>query len=135
MELLLNLAWLLLALPAYWLWRECQAPHSRRHFSSRQCLLALGCALVVLFPVVSATDDLHALCAAVEESPISKRSVRQASSEKAAPAQCHHALASTSVFSPAHAEYWYQSPSVLHVLPSRPAVHEFGRAPPASPLA
>jgi len=101
MELILNLAWLLLALPAYWLWQNSRAPHSRRRFSSRQCLLALGCALVVLFPVVSATDDLHALCAAFEESPLSKRSVRQSVSEKA-PAQAHQALVSTAVFTGAH---------------------------------
>ncbi|HEV2468567.1 MAG TPA: hypothetical protein VGS78_05190 [Candidatus Sulfotelmatobacter sp.] len=135
MELLLNLAWLLLAVPAYWLWRDGRATDSRVRFSSRQCLLALGCALVVLFPVVSATDDLHALCAAVEESPISKRTVRQASSEKAASAQSHQALASIAAFAPAHAECWYQSPSVSYVLPFAPVVHEFGRAPPASPLA
>ena len=134
MELILNLAWLLLALPAYWLWQDSRAPHSRRRFSSRQCLLALGCALVVLFPVVSATDDLHALCAAVEESPLSKRSVRQSVSEKA-PAQAHQALVSTAVFTPARAEFWYQGPSSSFQLPLSPVVHEVGRAPPASHLA
>lgn len=135
MELLLNLAWLLLALPAYWLWQDGRAQRSRRRFSSRQCLLALGCALVVLFPVVSATDDLHALCAAVEESPISKRSVRQSSGEKTAPVQSHHALASTAAFAPAHAEFWYQVPSFSYVLPFASVVHEFGRAPPVLHLA
>ena len=63
MELLLNLAWLLLALPAYWLWR---GRTSTRKFSSAQCLLALGCLLVVLFPVVSATDDLRVMRAEME---------------------------------------------------------------------
>lgn len=91
--------------------------------------------LVVLFPVVSATDDLHALCAAVEESPISKRNVRQSSSAKAAPAQGQQALVSTADFSPTQTEFWYQSPSLLHVFPSTPVVDEFGRAPPALPLA
>ena len=134
MELLLNLAWLLLALPAYWLWQNSRAPHSRRRFSSRQCLLALGCALVVLFPVVSATDDLHALCAAFEESPLSKRSVRQSVSEKA-PAQAHQALVSTAVFTTAHAEFWYRGPSSSYVALSTPAIYETGRAPPASRLA
>jgi hypothetical protein len=37
--------------------------------------MALACALVVLFPVISATDDLHAMRAEMEESPISKRTV------------------------------------------------------------
>ena len=80
MELLLNLAWLLLALPAFWLWRGASA--GRRH-SSLQCLLALGCVLVMLFPVISATDDLHAMRSEMEESPASKRSVRQCSHDKA----------------------------------------------------
>lgn len=80
MELLLNLAWLLLALPALWLWRGARAGHK---FSSLQCLLALGCVLVLLFPVISATDDLHAMRSEMEESPASKRSVRQAGHDKA----------------------------------------------------
>src|SRR5215831_12850116 len=79
MELLLNLAWLLLALPAYWLWRERGAMRK----SGFQCLLALGCLLVVLFPVISATDDLQAMRTEMEESSgASKRTLRQASGEK-----------------------------------------------------
>lgn len=83
MELLLNLAWLLLALPAYWLWRGSRSDNGRT-FTSLQCLLALGCVLVMLFPVVSATDDLRAMRTEMEESPASKRSFRQAASEKTA---------------------------------------------------
>ncbi len=82
MELLLNLAWLLLALPAYWLWRNSRIASARRRFTSLQCLLALGCMLVILFPVISATDDLRAMRAEMEESPASKRSVRQSSGER-----------------------------------------------------
>jgi hypothetical protein len=77
MELLLNLAWLLLSLPAYWLWRR-----SARRFSPLQCLLALGCVLVLLFPVISASDDLHAICAEMEDSSSSKRTVRQSGSDR-----------------------------------------------------
>jgi hypothetical protein len=77
MELLLNLAWLFLALPAYWLWRR-----GRCGFSSLQCSLALGCALVLLFPVISASDDLHAMRAEMEDSSVSKRTVRQTGSDK-----------------------------------------------------
>jgi len=83
MELLLNLAWLLLALPAYILWRRSRTAGQKRSISSLQCLLALGCVLVMLFPVVSATDDLRAMRAEMEESPASKRNVRQAGTEKA----------------------------------------------------
>jgi len=85
MELLLNLAWLLLALPAYWLWRSTRMSHAERKFSSLQCFLALGCMLVVLFPVISATDDLRAMRTEMEESPASKRSLRQVTGDKASP--------------------------------------------------
>jgi hypothetical protein len=85
MELLLNLAWLLLALPAYWVWQKQADARLRRvrpnRVSSAQCSLALGCVLLLLFPVVSASDDLHAMRAEMEEST-SKRAVRAASSDK-----------------------------------------------------
>jgi len=86
MELLLNLAWLLLALPAYWLFRRGADSRVARRVSSLQCLLALGCAVVLLFPVISATDDLHAMSSEMEESASSKRTVRQASNDKASAA-------------------------------------------------
>jgi hypothetical protein len=82
MELLLNLAWLLLALPAYWLWRQDASTRVTRRASSTQCLLVLGCVLVLLFPVISASDDLHAMRAEIEDSSVSKRTVRQAESDK-----------------------------------------------------
>jgi hypothetical protein len=82
MELLLNLVWLLMALPAYWLWRRGAEARTARRIAALQFLLALGCALVLLFPVISATDDLHAMRAEMEESASSKRAVRQASSER-----------------------------------------------------
>lgn len=82
MELLLNLVWLLLVLPAFFLWRN-SSTGKRLRFSPAQCLLALACGLVMLFPVVSATDDLHAMRAEMEESPASKRNLRQAGNERA----------------------------------------------------
>jgi hypothetical protein len=82
MELILNLAWLLLVLPAYLLWRGARLSRARRKVSSLHCLLALGCVLVILFPVISATDDLHAMRPEMEESSNSKRSLRQASQDK-----------------------------------------------------
>ena len=80
---MLNLAWLLLGLPAYMLWRNSRAARNRHDFTSLQCLLALGCALLMLFPVISATDDLHAMRAEIEEAPATKRSVRASSIDKA----------------------------------------------------
>jgi cytochrome bd-type quinol oxidase subunit 2 len=82
MELLLNLVWVLLALPAYWLWRRDAGSRLARRVSALQCLLALGCVLVLLFPVISASDDLHAMRTEMEESASSKRTVRQAGSDK-----------------------------------------------------
>jgi hypothetical protein len=38
--------------------------------------------LVLLFPVISASDDLHAMRAEMEESATNKRTVRQAGSDK-----------------------------------------------------
>jgi len=82
MELSLNLAWLLLGLPAYWLWRRSAEARVARRFSALQALLALGCVLVLLFPVISASDDLHVMRAEMEDSSISKRTVRHTGSDK-----------------------------------------------------
>jgi hypothetical protein len=82
MELLLNLAWVLLALPAYWLWRRNAGARVAQRRSAVQGLLALGCVLVLLFPVISASDDLHAMRAEMEDSSINKRTVRQSGSDK-----------------------------------------------------
>jgi hypothetical protein len=86
MELLLNLAWMLMAVPAYWLWRRGAGTRMTHRVSALQFLLALGCTLVLLFPVISATDDLHAMRAEMEESASSKRTVRQTASDKNAAA-------------------------------------------------
>ncbi len=53
-----------------------------RSVSSLQCLLALSCVLVLLFPVISASDDLHEMRAEMEESATSKRTVRQIAGDK-----------------------------------------------------
>ena len=78
MELLLNLLWLTLLLPAVLIWRR-QSACSRSfwHPRSFRAIVLLGCLLVLLFPVVSATDDLHPIRNEIEE-PNSKRAVKQA---------------------------------------------------------
>jgi hypothetical protein len=67
MEFFLNLCWFALLLPAYVLWRRrvSSQPWTRASFV---IVCTLGCALVLLFPVVSASDDLHAVGQAMEES-------------------------------------------------------------------
>jgi hypothetical protein len=74
MELLLNILWLMLALPALVLWRR-QAPSSRKQCAPRSFVL-LGCLLALLFPVVSASDDLHPMSVEIEESGPFKRVVK-----------------------------------------------------------
>jgi hypothetical protein len=70
MELFLNLCWLSLLAPAWLLWRR----HTSSTDSARQAVSplvfagVLGCAFVLLFPVISATDDLHAMRPEMEES-------------------------------------------------------------------
>ena len=83
MELLLNLVWLTLAVPAIWMWRHesvCPADGCRLH--RIRPFLLLSCVLVLLFPVISATDDLHAMRQEIEESGPSKRMVKQAVGDK-----------------------------------------------------
>src|SRR5260370_14217711 len=67
MELFLNLCWLSLLLPAYLLWRQ-RISSDRPAASPLIFLCALGCALILLFPVISATDDLHVVRPEMEES-------------------------------------------------------------------
>jgi HAMP domain-containing protein len=79
MELLLNLLWLTLVLPAVLIWRR-QSACSRSfwHPRSFRAVVLLGCLMVLLFPVVSATDDLHPIRNEIEESSPSRRTAKQA---------------------------------------------------------
>lgn len=133
MELLLNLAWLLLALPAYWLWHS---GRSTRKCSSLQCLLVLGCVLVILFPVISATDDLIAMRTEMEESPASKRSLHSASCDKASIWNVRRpgpaVLAARVNLFACNIEGWRQLSNPGLSTPAAPAVESAGRAPPRS---
>jgi hypothetical protein len=130
MELLLNLAWLLLALPAYWLWRERSRTRVGRR--SLQCLLSLGCMLVILFPVVSATDDLHAMRAEMEESPLSKRSLCQKAGDKVSTWHSQPVLVAASISFPIQHEESRVVPVPSFSIPPTPTIPTIGRAPPAS---
>ena len=136
MELLLNLTWLLLALPAYLLWRGSRSMPSARRFTAVQCMLAVGCMLVTLFPVVSATDDLRAMRAEMEESPVSKRSICQSSGERhsASKSQAQPALAITTRSSISYEQGWHFVVGVLITTPASHAVVRSSRAPPQSLL-
>lgn len=136
MELLLNLVWILLVLPAYGLWRA--SSHAQHRFSSGQCLLALGCALVVLFPVISATDDLHVMRAEIEESPVGKRNFCPSLAEKLSPRSVRvpdsPAILTTVQSLTLGSEFHEPAPRLLISLPAAPVFHA-GRAPPARPFA
>jgi hypothetical protein len=74
MELFLNLFWLSLLVPAFLLWRQrTSSDVSHRHVV---LICVLGCILLLLFPVISATDDLHPMRPEMKES---ERSFRHAS--------------------------------------------------------
>jgi hypothetical protein len=67
METILNLIWLAITAAAIWLWRfrwlvSRQNPRARVF----QEVVAIGCALALLFPVISLTDDLHPEIVAVD---------------------------------------------------------------------
>jgi hypothetical protein len=70
MEVLLNATWFLVAIGAFLLWQP--GKHGRRSWSRgySPCfgMVALACALILLFPVISLTDDLHAEQVAMEDS-------------------------------------------------------------------
>ena len=72
MELLLNLCWLLLVPLAFCFWLR----QSRSR--SPQSMLALSCLLFLLFPIISATDDLNAMRQVLEESSPGKRTLNRA---------------------------------------------------------
>lgn len=136
MELLLNLFWLLLAMPAYWLWRYSRSAPKRHKFDALRCFLALGCLLVILFPIVSATDDLHAMRAEMEESP-NKRSVRQSSCDKPGSPkwQAQPALASASNSCGFGELAWYWFPATVSSSSSATPTARSDRAPPRFVLA
>jgi hypothetical protein len=82
-EPLLNIAWLMLILPSVLIWRREPKRISPYLHRAQSCVL-LCCLLALLFPVVSATDDLCALQRDVEEPVVTKPTVKQSVSAKSA---------------------------------------------------
>ena len=137
MELLLNLFWLLLAMPAFWLWHYSRSAPQRRALDALQCFLALGCLLVILFPVVSASDDLRTMRAVMEESS-SKKSICQAVGDKQSSLkwQAQHAgLASASASCGLSELAWHRIPASVSSSSSARVIARSERAPPGFVLA
>jgi hypothetical protein len=67
METILNLVWLAITLATIWLWRFRWAVSRRNPRNSFHVeVTAIVCALALLFPVISLTDDLHPETAVVD---------------------------------------------------------------------
>src|SRR5215831_10826430 len=132
MELLLNLLWLLLAMPAFWLWRYSRTAPERRKSSPFHTFLALGCLLVVLFPVISATDDMRAMRAEMEESPSSRRSIGESGGDKSSASKSLTQPALTVTLQPSFVpdSAWYQAPPILTSTTASPTFIRAPRAPP-----
>lgn len=78
MELFLNLFWLALAATVATVFvRQQSGREEQERLPYAKALLALGCVIVLLFPFVSASDDLHPTQAIFEDS--SKRVQKSAS--------------------------------------------------------
>lgn len=129
MELLLNLLWLLLVVPALWVWRR----HDRSLGPSCS-LMVLACGLVLIFPAVSASDDLQLMRPEIVESgPLKQRTIEKASAQNQFPSP-HAILTSFFVVAPC-LQVWGQ-PQVQPFFPHIP-VHTRvlpTRAPPVSAL-
>jgi|GEM_PF-1700841 len=68
MELLLNLLWVAMALAAFSVFVRKHCAYSQLpNAPYAKALFALACVLVLLFPVVSASDDLHPTQAVLED--------------------------------------------------------------------
>ena len=91
MEFLLNLFWLMLAVPALLLsLRARRLAHESGQVWRTNSLVLVVCLLLLLFPVISATDDLLALGLDMEESSPTKSLVKQSAGAKS-PVAGHHA--------------------------------------------
>lgn len=77
LEFFLNLCWLLLAVPAYRLWHDRTDRYSPIHH-----LVALVCLIALLFPSISASDDLRMIRAATEEPAVLKNLEARGNREK-----------------------------------------------------
>lgn len=67
MELLLNLIWGTLSMGAFLIFLRCHPQSRLKGLPYLRALLALACVFLLLFPVVSASDDLHPAQVLMEE--------------------------------------------------------------------
>ncbi len=135
MELFLNTLWLALSLLAFALClRQRRTALKIGRAEITRSLLALGCALVLFFPIISLTDDLHFTPQMMEDSA-SRKQIRDGANAKAG-AGSHHSPSFTPVAAPilgeAHARPAQLAPAASLLLALGWEAPAPGRAPPAS---
>jgi hypothetical protein len=133
MELFLNLCWLSLLAPAWLLWRRrtSSTDSARQTVSPLLFLGVLGCAFVLLFPVISATDDLHAMRPEMEESERAFRHAGQCTRHLHAPIHpSQPALPIAASVTVAFEPIGTTLPSMTPPLGSISTSNSAGRAPP-----
>ncbi len=132
MELLLNAIWLLLATAAFGFWLHRKRSGVRAH-AGLHGLLVVGCVVILLFPVISMTDDLHYQQFAIEDASGSYKKIIKPADVKKCP--LHSAdLHVTALLSSATNLLWQALGLVASqpaTVPSGlPAPRRSGRAPP-----
>jgi hypothetical protein len=132
MELLLNALWLLFSSGALLTWL-CLGHPARNQRSLRYGLLVLSCALVLLFPVISMTDDLYAQQMAVEDASATSKKLLKVADKGKAPVHIRHSLSLVLLCS-CDGPSWRTIGSLYRtsqlVLASLTPTHSSGRAPP-----
>jgi hypothetical protein len=130
MELLLNLAWLLVGGIALWSFLGSPSKGKRQFLFA---LIALSCAILLLYPAISVSDDLNFLAFVSEESNASKRLL---SAVQTSPIEYWATLLSAFLLTVFRRSLWFiratKSVSRLSAQFDRPVL---GRAPPALVLA
>jgi hypothetical protein len=139
MELFLNILWVFIALACLFVWRSRWAmqPREREHASWRQWT-AFVCALILLFFMVSLTDDLHSELVVFEECSASRRHAACLARPHHAP-QSHaagsvYATLTTPSFTYALAQIGLVTPELDHSRLDFHVGRTSGRAPPVISL-
>jgi hypothetical protein len=91
MELFLNLLWLMIALVALGMFHRSVGRDAGSAGQRRNGWVALVCALVLLFFVISLTDDLHQEVVFIEDASLSRKQVTALHSVHAQAPAAHHA--------------------------------------------
>ena len=135
MELLLNLVWVTLALTAMSVFlRRRRSCDWTARVPYLKALLAIACVLVLLFPVVSASDDLHPTQAVFDDA--TKRIHQVAASwqrvQGTAPAGMLPALLALCLFPALLQSRWRQPDASVARIVARERTPRVGRAPPYS---